>query len=147
MTCDSSNDKCNRKVIAFGVLTTTTRRELVGRKWSIPERELLMTNVLEIRTKLPRNNFARSRSPGDEILWGAAAIAAFMLGDALARRKIYYLVSTNQLPVFRMGRIVCARPSTLVPWIERQERGPPDVADPACAYDPPRPAVVRAPAT
>jgi hypothetical protein len=36
-----------------------------------------MANVLEIRANLPWTNFARSMSPGEETLRGAAAIAAF----------------------------------------------------------------------
>jgi hypothetical protein len=55
------------------------------------------------------------------ILRGAASIAEFIYGDRRERRKIYHLVEKRKLPVFRLGNLVCARPSTLLRWIEKQE--------------------------
>ncbi len=54
----------------------------------------------------------------DDLLRGANEIAAFM---GLSRRQIYHLVHTSELPVFRLGAILCARRSRLLAWIELQE--------------------------
>ena len=59
--------------------------------------------------------------PGD-LLEGAEAIAEFFYGDRSKRRKIYHLAETSRLPVFRMGAVLCARKSTILTWIEKQER-------------------------
>ena len=56
-----------------------------------------------------------------DILLGAAAIAAFLFGDAGARRKVYHLVETTKFPVFRLGARLCARRSALLLWIAEQE--------------------------
>ena len=56
-----------------------------------------------------------------DLLYGAAQIAQFLFGDAKQRRKVYYLVESSRLPVFRLGSI-CARKSTLIAWIAEQER-------------------------
>lgn len=56
-----------------------------------------------------------------DILKGAASIAAFLLGSPSRRREIYYLVERRGLPVFRLGAMICARRSTLMDWMARQE--------------------------
>ena len=56
-----------------------------------------------------------------DLLWGADAIAEFVLGDRGRRRQVYHLVQENRLPVFRMGTVICARRSTLIRWVESQE--------------------------
>lgn len=58
-----------------------------------------------------------------DILAGAEAIAEFLFGDRRHRRKVYNLVESGQLPVFRLGVNICARKSVLLDWIARQERG------------------------
>lgn len=59
----------------------------------------------------------------DDLLHGADAIAAFVFGDAKQRRKVYYYAGEAklQLPVFRIGSVICARKSKLLEWVERQE--------------------------
>ncbi|TCT05382.1 hypothetical protein EDC22_1133 [Tepidamorphus gemmatus] len=59
----------------------------------------------------------------DDLLRGADAIAEFVFGNAKHRRKVYYLATEAKLrmPVFRIGSVICARKSTLIEWIERQE--------------------------
>jgi hypothetical protein len=57
----------------------------------------------------------------DDLLEGAEAIAAFVYGDKKHRRKIYHLASTDGIPTFNLGAIVCARKSTLIEWIKVQE--------------------------
>jgi hypothetical protein len=58
----------------------------------------------------------------DDILRGAGPIAAFVFGDPQERRKVYHLADRKQLPVVRLGAILCARKSTLLEWISQQER-------------------------
>jgi hypothetical protein len=66
----------------------------------------------------------------DDLLEGAVAIGRFLvanskaakrLSDKQLARKIYHLVSTSRLPVFRLGSKICARRSALLAWIKRQE--------------------------
>jgi hypothetical protein len=54
----------------------------------------------------------------EDILHGAKAIAVF---GGWTRRQVYHFVSRG-LPVFRMGSILCARRSSILAWIELQER-------------------------
>lgn len=56
-----------------------------------------------------------------DLLRGADAIAAFVYGDAKLRRRIYHLAERKQLPVFRLGAVLCARRSVLLNWIADQE--------------------------
>jgi hypothetical protein len=57
-----------------------------------------------------------------DLLHGADAIATFLYGDPACRRKIYHLVATSNLPVFKLGAMICARRSKLLDYIERQEQ-------------------------
>lgn len=67
----------------------------------------------------------QSASPAlaDDLLRGAEAIANFVFGNAKHRRKVYYYATDAKIrmPVFRIGAVICARKSTLIEWIERQE--------------------------
>ena len=58
----------------------------------------------------------------NDLLRGADAIAEFLYGDAIQRRKIYHLAETSRLPIFRLGSVLCARRSVLIQWIADQER-------------------------
>jgi len=58
----------------------------------------------------------------DDLLEGAAEIAAFMFGDKSKTGKVYHLARTSRLPFFRSGTRLCARKSTLLRSIEDQER-------------------------
>jgi len=60
-------------------------------------------------------------SIADDLLEGADQISTFIYGDPSKRRKIYHLFATSDLPVFRLGEIICARKSRIREWIERQE--------------------------
>jgi hypothetical protein len=66
---------------------------------------------------------SQTEESGD-LLYGARAIAGFVLGstDDRARRKIYNL--QDQLPLFYLGPIICGRRSTLSTWMARQENAP-----------------------
>jgi hypothetical protein len=60
------------------------------------------------------------------ILHGVDSIAAFLCGDdPKGPRRVYHLTSevreADRLPVFKMGAIICARPTTLLAWIAARE--------------------------
>ncbi|MEJ0047149.1 MAG: hypothetical protein WDN04_14305 [Rhodospirillales bacterium] len=56
-----------------------------------------------------------------DILRGAEELAQFLFGDKGQRRKVYHLAATSNLPVFKLGSMICARKSILVSWIAEQE--------------------------
>lgn len=57
----------------------------------------------------------------NDLLRGGDEIAEFMFGDRAKRRKVYYMAERKLIPAFRMGDILCARKSTLIDFIARQE--------------------------
>ncbi len=57
-----------------------------------------------------------------DMLRGAEEIAQFLFGDARQRRKIYHLAASSNLPVFKLGSMICARKSVLLEWVGEQER-------------------------
>ena len=57
----------------------------------------------------------------DDLLRGAGVIAQFLFRNPKLRRKVYHLVATSNLPVFKLGSMICARKSVLLKWIEDQE--------------------------
>jgi hypothetical protein len=58
----------------------------------------------------------------DDLLKGAAQIAAFLFGDAKNdRRRIYWLAQNQSLPVFKIRGRIHARRSTLQRWIREKE--------------------------
>ena len=56
-----------------------------------------------------------------DMLRGAEKIAQFLYGDRELRRKVYHLAATSNLPVFKLGAMICARRSVLLKWIKDQE--------------------------
>lgn len=62
-------------------------------------------------------------SLADDLLSGAKAISIFVYGsdDETSTRRIYHAVDKLGLPTFRMGSTICARRSSILKWIERQE--------------------------
>jgi hypothetical protein len=63
----------------------------------------------------PETEFAK------DMLRGADEIATFLYGSRALRRKVYHLVATSNLPVFKLGSVICARKSVLITWISDQE--------------------------
>lgn len=59
-----------------------------------------------------------------DVLHGADAIAEFLFGETGRRRSIYRLAAKNRLPLFRIGRGLCARRSVLITWVAAQEQSP-----------------------
>jgi hypothetical protein len=56
-----------------------------------------------------------------DLLRGAEEIAQFLYGERERRRKVYHLAGTSNLPIFKLGSMICARKSVLVKWIKDQE--------------------------
>lgn len=57
----------------------------------------------------------------DDMLSGVAAISAF---TGWPQRRVYYFASTGEVrSLFRIGRQICARRSTLLREIEEREAG------------------------
>lgn len=79
--------------------------------------------MYQIAFSTPAQVFPDSKSGlGNDLLRGAAAIADHVFGDAHQRRSVYYYVEKRTLPVFRIGRVICARKSRLDQWIAEQEQ-------------------------
>ncbi|KWT64252.1 hypothetical protein APY04_3516 [Hyphomicrobium sulfonivorans] len=57
-----------------------------------------------------------------DLLRGANEIAVFLFGSVKARRKVFHLVETSKIPVFRLGSMICARRSVLMKWVAEQEQ-------------------------
>lgn len=59
----------------------------------------------------------------DDLMTGAEAIAKFMFGDATDtnRRRVYHAADKLGLPTFRIGATLCARRTTILKWIAKQE--------------------------
>ncbi|MCJ2131602.1 DNA-binding protein [Methylobacterium sp. E-045] len=60
----------------------------------------------------------------EDLMTGADAIAAFMFGSASEanKRRVYHAADKLGLPSFKLGGTLCARRSTILAWIESQER-------------------------
>jgi hypothetical protein len=56
-----------------------------------------------------------------DLLRGADEVTEFLFGDRKLRRKVYHLAATSNLPVFKLGAMICARKSVLLKWIMEQE--------------------------
>lgn len=57
-----------------------------------------------------------------DLLRGAKEISEFLFGTDGECRKVYHLAETSQIPIFRLGSLLCARKSVLMEWIASQER-------------------------
>ncbi len=66
------------------------------------------------------NQAKQVMSIAEDMLKGADAIADFI---GITSRRVYYLADRNELPVFRMGKTLCARRSTLLRHIVALENG------------------------
>ena len=56
-----------------------------------------------------------------DLLKGGGAIAEFVFGDKNERRRVYQLAEMGDLPLFRLGNIVCGRKSTIRRHLAEQE--------------------------
>ena len=95
------------------------------------ERRLRKNQQLEQVKNQPQPQAAQVALPdstgpsilADDLLVGAMAIATFVFGraEAAERRRVYWLAETDELPVFRLGSMICARKSTLLQHIAERE--------------------------
>ena len=60
-------------------------------------------------------------TPGEDVLEGAEAIAAFLWGPRARPKKVYRAAEQHQLPVYYIGNRIHARRSTLMRFIREQE--------------------------
>lgn len=72
--------------------------------------------------EIPGNTLSQHEDFASDLLRGAEQIASFLFGDPAQRRKVYHLVETSRIPIFRLGSLVCARRSILLAWIASQEK-------------------------
>ena len=84
------------------------------------------------RRDVGEDTFARPRAAkpyvSRDLLRGAREIAVFLFGTPTARRRVYDLHAEGVLPTFNLGKSICARRSSLMSWIETQERRSGEVA-------------------
>lgn len=59
----------------------------------------------------------------EDVLEGAAEIAAFLWPGKANPKKVYRAVELKQLPVYTIGNRIHARRSTLLRYIQEQEDG------------------------
>ena len=57
-----------------------------------------------------------------DLLRGAKQISGFLFNDPAKRRKVYHLAANSNLPTFKLGSMLCARRSSLLNWVEEQEK-------------------------
>lgn len=60
----------------------------------------------------------------EDLMVGAPAISVFMFGNDTEtnRRRVYHAADKLGLPCFKIGGSLCARRSTILNWIEQQEK-------------------------
>jgi len=58
----------------------------------------------------------------DDTLRGAKEIAKFLFGDEKYHRRVFYLADRKRLPVYRFAAGLYVRKSTLLAYIEEQEK-------------------------
>jgi hypothetical protein len=56
----------------------------------------------------------------DDLLRGAAEIAAWLYGDSKFRRRIYHLTATSNFPHFKIGSQIHAKKSALLAHFDEQ---------------------------
>lgn len=58
-------------------------------------------------------------TPPSDLLYGAVAIALHIYGEKQAARRIYYQTKRGFLPIFRIGRMLCASKSAIDKYIQQ----------------------------
>lgn len=56
--------------------------------------------------------------PISDLLYGVPAIAAHLM---IRPRQAHHQIAKGGLPTFRVGGVICARPSTIAAWLAEQE--------------------------
>jgi hypothetical protein len=63
-----------------------------------------------------------SSSSDPKLLVGARAIARFL---EIKEQQVYHFSRNHELPIFRIGKSLCARPASLTRWVTKRARGQP----------------------
>ena len=66
---------------------------------------------------------------GDDLLFGAAAIAEFLFKNRKKRRKVYHLHERRLIPTFKVGPELVGRKSTLQRHFAEAERASTNTTD------------------
>lgn len=76
----------------------------------------------DIKTRPPGVN-ATGLPLAEDLMSGAGAIAHFIFGNDAegSRRKVYHAADKLGLPCFKLGGTLCARRTTILTWIAKQE--------------------------
>lgn len=69
-----------------------------------------------------------------DLLYGVPAIATHL---GLTDRTVYHLHGKGTLPTFKVGKVVCARRSSLATWLAKQEAASRPGAGPVACRGPP----------
>ena len=89
-----------------------------------------MSNLSDSRPRaVPANREPTGGGALGDVLVGAQDIARFIFGHSSRERckQIYHFTSSKvphgrRLPSFHLGTLLCARKSSILRWIEQQER-------------------------
>lgn len=76
---------------------------------------------MEDRQMFPHGTGESPERLADDLLEGVDAIAEFLYGSPEKRRKVYHLIQTARLPLFKLGGVWCARKSRLKAYVTEQE--------------------------
>lgn len=63
-------------------------------------------------------NEAAARNEAPDLLMGVLAIAEFM---GVKKRQAQHQIDEGRWPTFRMGKVICARRSSLREWLAKAE--------------------------
>ena len=61
-----------------------------------------------------------------DLLYGCEAIGEFLGG--LTASQVQHQVDLKRIPVFRIGKTICARATTLTAWLDALDAGSPQAA-------------------
>jgi excisionase family DNA binding protein len=61
---------------------------------------------------------SETENTGPDLLYGVQAIANYL---GVKRRVAYHLIETDRLPVFKIGKTVCSKRSTVSAALEQME--------------------------
>jgi len=91
----------------------------MANKWITKPSSLSVAELLAQEFIMPEHDDSEFAK---DLLRGAEEIAEYLYGDRRLRRKIYHLSATSNLPIFKLGSVICMRKSVLHKWLEDQEQ-------------------------
>jgi len=63
-----------------------------------------------------------THEPSGGLLFGAEAIAHRLFGDVSLKRRVYRLADAGDLPVFRLGSVICTTEALIAEHLADRER-------------------------